>query len=98
MRIRTLAVAVLAAAVCTGAVVAQQARKSRPVHPANAEKVSYAELDKLPDWRGIWQPNIGRVGGDEPKLIGKYKKRYEEERAKVAANPQYEIPEKTNNC
>ncbi len=98
MRIRTLALAALVAAACTGAVLAQQARKSRPVHPANGEKVSYAELDKLPDWRGIWQPNIGRVGGDQPMLIGKYKKRYEEERAKVAANPQYEIPEKTNNC
>ena len=34
-----------------------------------------------------------------PKLtIGKYKKRYEEERAKVAANPQYEIPERSSNC
>src|SRR6478736_9734440 len=98
MKITTLVLAALAATACTGALMAQQARKARPVFPANAETVSYAELDKLPDWRGIWQPNIGRVGGDQPMLIGKYKKRYEEERAKVAANPQYEIPEKTSNC
>ena len=98
MKIRTLVLTALAAAVCTGALMAQQARKTRPVYPANAEKVSYAELDKLPDWRGIWQPNIGRIEGDQPMLIGKYKKRYEEERAKVAANPQYEIPEKSSNC
>ncbi len=26
------------------------------VWPANAEDVSYAELDELPDWRGIWLP------------------------------------------
>ena len=98
MKTRILARVTLAATLCASALMAQQARKPRPVYPANAETVSYAELDKLPDWRGIWQPNIGRVGGDQPMLIGKYKKRYEDERAKVAANPQYEIPEKSNNC
>jgi len=94
-----LVVAAVLASVCAGALMAAQpAKKARPVYPANADKVSYAELDKLPDWRGIWQPNLGRVGGDQPALIGKFKKRYEEERAKVAANPQYEIPEKSSNC
>ncbi|MGV3591340.1 MAG: hypothetical protein ACO1PZ_06595 [Gammaproteobacteria bacterium] len=68
------------------------------IYPANAENVSYAELDKLPDWRGIWQPAIGRVGGDQPQLIGEYKERYEAERAKVAADPNYEIPEGMSNC
>ncbi|HEY0963043.1 MAG TPA: hypothetical protein VGE69_11880 [Pseudomonadales bacterium] len=68
------------------------------VHPANAENVSYAELDKLPDWRGIWQPNIGRVTGDDPVLLGEYKVRYETETAKVAADPNYEIPEGVSNC
>src|ERR1041384_1707445 len=74
MKNRILAVAAVAATLCTGALVAQQARNSRPAYPANAEKVSYAELDKLPDWRGIWQPNMGRIGGDQPQLLGKYKK------------------------
>jgi hypothetical protein len=98
MKTRNLALVAIAATLCTGVLLAQQARNARPVYPANGEKVSYAELDKLPDFRGIWQPNMGRVGGDQPMLIGKYKKRYEEERAKVAANPQYEIPEKSSNC
>jgi hypothetical protein len=70
----------------------------RPVLPANSPSVSYAELDQLPDWRGIWQPNIGRITGDEPVLLGDYKTHYEAERAKVAANPNYEIPETLNNC
>ena len=98
MRTALLTIAALAA--CTGAALAGQAapKTARSVHPANAEKVSYAELDKLPDWRGIWQPNLGRVEGDQPMLVGKYKKRYDEERAKVAANPRYEIPEKSSNC
>ncbi len=98
MKSWNLALVALVASVCTDAWPAQQAAKARPVFPANAEKVSYAELDKLPDWRGIWQPNLGQVGGDQPMLIDKYKQRYEEERAKVAANPEYEIPEKSSNC
>jgi hypothetical protein len=84
------------AAAIAGAVIAQP--EERPIYPANAANVSYADLDKLPDWRGIWQPNIGRVGGDEPMLIGEYKTRYESEMAKVAADPHYEIPEGTSNC
>lgn len=72
--------------------------EQRPVYPASATAVSYAELDQLPDWRGIWQPNLGRVGGNEPVLIGEYKAHYDSERAKVAANPNYEIPEGRSNC
>jgi hypothetical protein len=76
-----------------------QAQEERPIYPASAAEVSYAELDKWPDWRGIWQPNIGRVGGDDPVLIGEYKTHYESERAKVAAaNGNYEIPETLDNC
>src|SRR5688572_23687738 len=85
----------LAVAVASG-VIAQP--EERPIYPASSENVSYAELDKLPDWRGIWQPNIGRVGGDEPQLIGEYKTRYEAEKAKLAANRFYEVPEGTSNC
>lgn len=75
-----------------------QAQDERPVYPANSDNVSYAEIDKLPDWRGIWQPAIGRVGGDQPMLIGAYKEHYESERAKVAADPNYETPEGVSNC
>jgi len=88
----------LTLAVAATTLLAQPGKPARTVYPASADHVSYAEIDKLPDWRGIWQPNIGRVGGDQPVLLGKYKKYYETEKAKVAANPHYEIPEKTNNC
>ncbi len=90
----SLAVSVLALAV-GGIALAQD---ERPVYPANSPDVSYAELDQLPDWRGIWQPAIGRIGGDAPMLIGEYKEHDEAERAKVAANANYEIPESLSNC
>ena len=89
-------VAVFAAALaCTSGAVAQS---ERPVYPANAPDVSYAALDELPDWRGIWQPFFGRVSGDEPRLKGAYRDFYESEMAKVAADPAYEIPERQSNC
>lgn len=81
----------------TLAAPALQAQVERPVHPANAAEVSYADLDQLPDWRGIWQPTF-RVTGGEPKLKGRYKEFYEGEMAKVAADRFYEIPERVNNC
>lgn len=68
------------------------------VYPANAEDVSYAELDKLPDWRGLWFPFFGQVGGDEPVLIGKAKETWEMHQARLAADPHYEILETLNNC
>lgn len=76
---------------------AAHAQLERPVWLANGPEVSYAELDSLPDWRGIWQPTF-RVTGDEPVLKGRYKEFYESEMAKVEANPFYEIPERINNC
>jgi len=91
-----LAVALTADLSLLSSVEAQPAALS--VFPANAEQVSYAELDRLPDWRGIWQPNIGRVSGDQPVLIGEYKARYEAEQAKLKANPNYEVPETLDNC
>jgi len=35
--------------------------------PADPRTQSFA---RLPDWRGIWQPNIGRVGGDQRPEVG----------------------------
>ena len=69
-----------------------------PGNAANAEDASYAALDALPDWRGIWQPAFGQVAGDDPQLIGEYKTHYEAEMARVAADPSYEIPERVSNC
>lgn len=94
-----LAVSVFTMAVAATSLLAQPKEKPQHIiYPANGDHVSYAELDKLPDWRGIWQPNIGKITGDEPVLLGKYKQHYEAERAKVKANPHYEIPETLNNC
>ncbi len=46
------------------------------IFPANAEEVSYAALDDLPDWRGIWLPTGGStVSGDDPILIGEFQQR-----------------------
>jgi len=91
--------AVYAALAVLFAAQAHAQPEQRPVYPANAPNVSYKELDKLPDWRGIWQPNLGRVSGGEPQLIGDAKAFYERERAKEQADPTYEIPEqKSSNC
>ena len=80
------------------ALVSATASAQDAVYPASAPDVSYAALDALPDWRGIWQPFFGRVTEDEPKLKGEYKERWESESAKAAADPSYEIPERTSNC
>jgi hypothetical protein len=64
----------------------------------NAADASYAALDALPDWRGIWQPAFGQVQGDDPVLKEPYKSTYEEHLARTAADPGYEIPERTSNC
>ena len=70
----------------------------RPVHPANSARASYAALDKLPDWRGLWFPVIGKVGGAQPVLIGEARKTYEAHQAQLKANPRYEVPETSDNC
>lgn len=101
MFVRTIKTTVLSLTIAiatAAAAVAFAQPEQRPVYPASSASVSYAELDKLPDWRGIWQPNLGRVTGDDPVLLGEYKAHYESERAKVAANPFYEIPEGRSNC
>ena len=74
------------------------AQDPRPVYPANSDKISYAGLDKLPDWRGLWFPVIGKVGGDQPVLIGEAKKTWEMHQARLAADPRYEVPETSSNC
>ena len=74
------------------------AQDTRPVYPANSSKVSYAALDTLPDWRGLWFPIIGKVGGTEPVLIGDAKKTFDAHQAQLKANPRYEVPETSDNC
>jgi hypothetical protein len=70
------------------------------VYPANAPDARHADLDQLPDLRGLWFPAFGPGGApaEQPLLKGQYKEFYESEMAKVAANPFYEISEGFNNC
>jgi hypothetical protein len=96
MSARTQSMAALL--VCLGTSIGAIAQNERPVYPASAAEVSYAALDELPDWRGIWQPFFGEVRGDDPQLKGAALEFYEAETAKVAADPSYEIPEKSSNC
>jgi hypothetical protein len=68
------------------------------VYPANAAEVSYAELDSLPDFRGLWFPAFRQVGGDEPVLIGEALAKWEVYEARMAIDPNFEVPETINNC
>lgn len=89
-----LAVSALTASALSFPILAQD----DVVYPANAPKVSYAELDQWPDFRGLWFPAFGAPPSEDPVLKGSYKEHYETETAKVAANPFYEISEGPNNC
>ena len=91
---KLLAVAVLTSSVAGFPALAQD----DVVYPANAPDVSYAELDQLPDFRGLWFPGFGGGGSEPPMLKGDYKTHYESETARVAADPNYEILEGPNNC
>jgi hypothetical protein len=84
------AAAVLLAALLATSAGAQQGPMPQQVvpdkvWPASAEKVDFAALQKLPDWRGIWQPAIGDGSApanppkrELPQLLGKYKTHYDE--------------------
>jgi hypothetical protein len=70
------------------------------IYPANAAKVDYAALSKLPDWRGMWLPNMGSPlnKSEEPQLTDEYAARYKayEEAMKRGENP--EPNERKSNC
>lgn len=68
------------------------------VYPANGPDVSYAELDNLPDFRGLWFYGFGGGPTTDPMLRGAYKEFYEMETAKVVADSSYEISEGPSNC
>ena len=97
---RPLLAASLAALVLASPLAAQQlgaATKSpppagvQPGHGAAYPKGHYAELDKLPDWGGVWFMTFqGRVPGavpePGPKLKGEYLKKHEAIAAEAHAN------------
>lgn len=61
-------------------------------------RFTFAELDQRPDLGGIWHPALGRTGGTEPKLKGRYLQEYEAYQAAVAADPGYEQVGRGSNC
>ena len=80
-------VSLISAFITTGAVLAGAAlAQDDVVYPANAPDASYAPLDNLPDWRGLWFPAFGQVGGDEPILIGEAKATWEMHSARLQAD------------
>jgi hypothetical protein len=97
---RPLLAASLAALLIAGPAAAQQlgaATKSpppagvQPGHGAAYPKGHYAELDKLPDWGGVWFMTFqGRVPGavpePGPKLKGEYLKKHDAIAAEAHAN------------
>jgi len=95
MKYVTLISSLFTAAMFTGATATAQ---DDVVYPANDANASYAELDNLPDWRGLWFPAFGQVGGDEPVLIGEAKEIWEMHQARFAADPGYDVLETTSNC
>jgi hypothetical protein len=60
-------------------------------------KGSYAALDALPDWGGIWFLERSPSGGPQPKPKGDYLARYRQWRALVAANDGV-VPRDRSNC
>jgi len=75
--------ATLVLGLLAGSSWAQQPQTVVPdkVWPASAERVEYAALQKLPDWRGIWAPIMGDKAAPKPEipqLKGKYKAHYDE--------------------
>jgi hypothetical protein len=70
------------------------------IPPAAAEHVSYAALDKLPDWRGIWTPAPGgpRSGaGEAPVFKGKYLDAYQDAQRRIRAGEHLKT-ERASNC
>jgi hypothetical protein len=70
-----------------------------PKQPAAAwPKGKYAELDRLPDWGGVWVLAGGRGGAtEEPKLKGEYLAGYEAYRKEVAENNGM-VRKENSNC
>ncbi|MBT2186144.1 hypothetical protein [Sphingobium nicotianae] len=77
------AFAALPVAAEQAAPVAAQSEAAGKIWPSAAEQVSYAALQSLPDWRGIWLPMPGAPKPEIPRLIGKYKTLYDEIQALI---------------
>lgn len=92
---RTAAMVLLAAGFLAYAPMApSQENKSSTAWP----KGRYAELDKLPDWGGIWTLQfVPPSQRERPVLKGEYLKKYEEWRKQVEENHGM-VPREASNC
>jgi hypothetical protein len=61
-------------------------------------KFSYADLDRLPDFGGIWHPAFGATGGTQPELKGEYLAAFNAYQAAAAADPTFEQVGRDSNC
>lgn len=67
-------------------------------YQVDRDQFSYADLDDLPDFGGIWHPAFGQTGGTEPQLKGEYLAAYEDYQAAAAADPRFEQVGRGSNC
>lgn len=84
------------------AAAATPASAADKVWPASADHVDFGALQALPDWRGIWQPALGRNPKPElPMLIGKYKAHYDEIQTLIASKDpeaQLKVERRSSAC
>lgn len=67
-------------------------------YQVDRDRFSYADLDQLPDFGGIWHPAFGATGGTQPQLKGEYLAAYDAYRAAAAADPSFEQVGRGSNC
>ena len=101
MTMRALALATVSAIACAASPLAAHTAIAQTVHPANAAVVDYGELNALPDWRGMWLPNMGSPlnVSEEPQLRGEYLEIYENYLSGASAGgAATELNFRTSNC
>ena len=74
--------AIVAVSACIAAGLVQAAEKQQSKSQAAWPKGSYAQLDRLPDWGGVWvlgrpRPVPGAPPPEQPQLKGDYLTRYQ---------------------
>jgi hypothetical protein len=94
-----LSIVIVLSALCHAALAAEAPAKA----PAAAwPKGTYAALDKLPDWGGVWvltrgRPAPGAAAPEQPKFKGEYLTRYQAWQKEVRENNGVARKE-TSNC
>jgi len=68
--------------------------------PVSARPVSYAELDRLPDWRGVWIPMAPPffMGPPAPVMKGVYKQRFDRVIAELEKGNSNPVETRASGC